>query len=130
MIVVDSSALADHLARRPEGEWVEQQLDAAGWFLHAPHLLDIEVASAFRRLTQAGELAPAVAGTLLDLLGSFPLNRYPHHHLLERVWSLRMTLSAQDAAYVALAEALEAPLLTTDRRLARSHGHRAAIVSP
>lgn len=130
MIVVDSSALADHLARRPEAEWVERQLDASGWRLHAPHLLDIEVASAFRRLSAVGELAPDVVSTLLDLLVVFPLSRYPHSQLLDRIWSLRATLSAQDASYVALAEALDAPLLTTDRRLARSHGHRAEIIAP
>lgn len=114
----------------PDAAWVESQLDASGWQLHAPHLLDVEVASAFRRLSQLGELAPAVAETLLEVLVALPLNRYPHTHLLDRIWRLRVTLSAQDAAYVALAEALGAPLVTTDRRLSRSHGHHAEIIAP
>ncbi len=130
MIVVDSSALADHLAATSHAPWVEGQLDSAGWRLHAPHLLDVEVASAFRRLNRIGALAPAVASELLSLLASLPLMRYPHAQLLERVWQLRTTLSAQDAAYVALAEALDVPLVTTDVRLSRSHGHRATIISP
>lgn len=130
MIVVDSSALADHLARTPNAAWVEGQLDASGWQLHAPHLLDIEVASALRRLSHVGNLAPDVAEALLGFLAALPLTRYPHTHLLDRIWRLRATLSAQEAAYVALAEALEVPLVTTDRRLSRSHGHLAEIIAP
>ncbi|MGH9205136.1 MAG: type II toxin-antitoxin system VapC family toxin, partial [Acidimicrobiales bacterium] len=62
-------------------------------------------------------------------LTDLPLVRYAHAHLVSRVWSLRESLTAYDAVYIALAEALEAPLLTTDRKLARSHGHEARVES-
>jgi len=70
------------------------------------------------------------AKTLLDILTQFPLTRYPHLQLLDRIWQLRSHVSAQDASYIALAEALDAPLVTTDLRLSRAHGLRIAIVAP
>lgn len=86
--------------------------------LHAPHLLDVEVAQVLRRYVTRGELWDARAQEALDVLALFPLTRYPHEPLLRRIWALRENLTAYDAAYVALAEGLRAPLLTRDRRLA------------
>lgn len=82
-----------------------------------------------RRFVRSREIDAARAGAALALLPELRLQRYPMTVLLERIWSLRETLSAYDAAYVALAEALDLPLLTTDGRLARSHGHEVEIVS-
>jgi predicted nucleic acid-binding protein len=128
VIVVDASAAVDYLTpREPQASWVTQRLLQNEGDLHAPHLVDVEVASAIRRRVSAGELSPAVGGAILSDLVDLGLRRYPHAALLERIWELRHSLTVYDAAYVALAEALHAPLLTTDRTLGRSKGHRARI---
>lgn len=95
--------------------------------LHAPHLLDVEAAQVIRRYAANGEIDSARGRLALADLADFPLRRYPHDFLLPRIWDLRNNLTAYDAAYVALAEALDAPLLTRDRRLAAAAGHRAQI---
>ena len=97
--------------------------------VHCPHLIDVEVVSALRHLTHHAGLDASVAERALETFGLLRIQRYPMARLLRRVWSLRESLSAYDAAYVALAEALDLPLLTTDRRLGRSRGHLAQIVS-
>jgi predicted nucleic acid-binding protein len=95
--------------------------------LHLPHLVGAEVANVFRTLVLRREIGPARAeGALLDL-AELPATRYPVEPLLPRIWALHDNLTAYDATYVALAEALDAPLLTTDRRMARSSGHNARI---
>ena len=101
-----------------------------GEVLHAPHLIDVEIAQVLRRLEQAGTLSAARAVEALDDLGALRLARHPHHPLLDRVWALRHDPSACDALYVALAEALAAPLVTTDRRLAGAPDHEAEVVLP
>jgi len=95
--------------------------------LHAPHLLDLEVAQVLRRFARRGEVSSERCGTALQDLVDFPLIRHPHGFLLDRIWELRDSLTAYDAAYVALAEALDAPLLTRDERLAAARGHNARI---
>ena len=85
--------------------------------LHAPQLIDVEVTQVLRRYVLAGELDVNHGRTLLSDLTLFPMRRHPHQFLLQRVWDLRDNLSAYDAIYVALAEALDAALLTDDRRL-------------
>ena len=95
--------------------------------LHAPHLLGIEVAQVLRRYCRAGELAAARGFEALSDLADLPLQRYPHTLFFFRIWELRDNLTAYDAAYVALAEALNAPLLTCDRRLAAAPRHNAKI---
>ncbi len=119
MIVVDASALLEVLLRTPAAEAVETRIfEAARPTLHAPHLLDVEVAQVLRRYASVGEIADERGGAALADLADFPIRRYPHDFLMARVWSLRNNFTAYDAVYVALAEALNASLLTRDRRLA------------
>ena len=127
MIVTDASALLELLLRTPAAGAVEARLFAPRQTWHAPHLLDIELAQVIRRYVARGEIAAARGRAALADLAVLPLHRYPHDVLLPRVWELRHNLTAYDAAYVALAEALDAPLLTRDQRLAGAPGHRAQV---
>ena len=127
MIVVDTSALLESLLRTPVAEAVDARLFAEGETLHAPHLIDVEAAQVIRRYAAAGEINMERGRAALEDLNDLPLRRYPHGFLLPRIWELRNNLTAYDAAYVALAEVLDAPLLTRDRRLAGAAGHRARI---
>lgn len=128
MIVVDASALLEVLLGTPAAAAVEAHLFAPGETLHAPHLIDLEAAQVLRRYAAAGEVGAGRARAALDDLAGFPMRRYPHDVLLPRIWGLRGGLTAYDAAYVALAEVLGAPLLTRDRRLAAAPGTRARVV--
>lgn len=127
MIVVDASAVLEALLQTAAASAVEEHLFSEGVPLHAPHLLDLEVAQVLRRHAAIGQIEPPRCRDALDALRAFPLRRYSHDVLLERVWELRHNLTAYDAAYVALAEALDATLLTRDRHLAAASGHRARI---
>lgn len=90
--------------------------------LHAPHLVDVEVAQALRRYVREGAIDAAAAQAAIADLRALDLERHAHEHLLDRVWALRENFTAYDAVYLALAEALDAPLLTCDGRLARAPG--------
>lgn len=127
MIVVDASAVLEALLRTPAAKAVEKWLFDPRQTLHAPHLLDIEVAQVIRRYSANGEIDSERGRASLADLADFPLHRYPHDFLLPRIWDLRNNLTAYDAAYVALAEALDAPLLTRDRRLAAAAAHHARV---
>jgi len=127
MIVADASAVLELLLRADAAERVAARLLDPAETLHAPHLLDVEVVQALRRYAVAGELGPRQADRALADLLDLPVRRHPHTVLIRRAWELRRSISACDAVYVALAEALGAPLVTLDRRLARAHGHRARI---
>jgi predicted nucleic acid-binding protein len=127
VIVVDASALLEALLRMPAADAVEERLFAPGETLHAPHLIDVEVAQVIRRFAAAGNIDGERGRLALADLADLRLSRYPHGLLLPRIWNLRHNLSAYDAAYVALAEALDAPLVTRDGRLAKAAGHRARI---
>ena len=127
MIVVDASAVIEMLLHSPAAAAVERRIFGSRETLHAPHLLDVEVAHAFRRYAAAGAMSSERGHEALTLLIDFPVQRHPHRSLLARIWTLRNNLTVYDAAYVALAEALDAPLITRDRRLARSSGHRARV---
>ena len=118
MIVVDASALLEVLLRTKAAKAVERWLFDPRQTLHAPHLLDIEIAQVIRRYAANREVDAERGRAALADLTDFPIRRYPHDFLLPRIWELRNNLSAYDAVYVALAEALDAPLLTRDRRLA------------
>jgi predicted nucleic acid-binding protein len=127
VIVVDASALLEALLRTPAAAAVEERLFDERYTLHAPHLIDLEVAQVLRRYATTGQIESGRCRDALSDLYDFPLHRYPHDILLPRVWELRHNLTAYDAVYVALAEVLEAPLLTRDRRLAAASGHDAQI---
>ena len=98
--------------------------------LHAPHLLDLEVVQVLRRYLRAGIIDEERATQALEDFSSFSIQRYPHDLFLPRIWELRQNLTAYDAAYIALAEALGATLLTCDKALARTPGHHANIQLP
>ena len=127
MIVLDASAALEVLLRTPAASALEARLFDAAESLHAPHLIDVEVAQVLRRFCRSGHLLPERCREALTDFADFPLTRYPHDFLLSRVWELRMNLTAYDAVYIALAEALGATLLTRDRRLASAPAGRARI---
>jgi len=127
MIVLDASAVLELLLRTPAGEVIERRIAAPSETLHAPHLLDVEVAQVVRRYAQKRAVTAARGKQILDDLADLDVIRYPHDIFLQRIWSLHHNLTAYDAAYVALAEALAAPLLTCDAGVAAAHGHTARI---
>ncbi len=127
MIVIDASAVLELLLDTSAARRVADRLGKPADPLHAPHLLDVEVAQAVRRYVAAGEIDAAKGRQAISDLLDLPVVRHPHTVLLARAWELRRSITAYDAMYVALAEALDAPLLTRDERLARSHGHHARI---
>lgn len=127
MIVLDASAAVDWLLQTSSGQRIEKRIYARSETLHAPHLLDLEVTQVLRRLTQQGVVSGTRADEAVNDLLDMRLTRYPHDVLLPRIWQLRHNFSAYDAAYIALAEKLRAPLITRDNRLAASSGHAATI---
>jgi predicted nucleic acid-binding protein len=127
VIVVDASALLEFLLQTPLGTRVETRLFRDGDEFHSPHLADVEVTQGLRRLVGAGEVSPARAAEAIADLAEFDLHRHPHLDLLTRAWKLRQNVTAYDAMYVALAEALDAPIVTCDTPLANTPGHRARI---
>jgi predicted nucleic acid-binding protein len=122
MIVVDASAA---LAALVNNGPARQALSVEQ--LHAPHLIDSEVASGLRRLVSSGRLDEADGLAALDAWRGLAVTRYPVHPLLDRVWELRHNVSAYDAGYIALAEALPCALVTADARLGRAGGPRCSI---
>lgn len=126
MLVVDASALFEVVADTPTAETVRRRL-AADTDHAAPHVIDIEVFGVIRREHQRGQLDATAAAQAVADLRDWPGQRYGHRLLLERAWELRATVRGWDAAYVALAEALGATLLTTDARLAAAPGPTCAI---
>ena len=127
MIVLDASAAIEWLEQRsPLAAAVERRLLDAD-VIHVPYLWFIEVAQVLRRHVARGELAAERGSELLDLAGKLPAHRHPHEPLGPRIWALRENLTAYDATYIALAEALDARLVTTDGALAGAPGHNANV---
>lgn len=118
MIVLDASAVIEWLLRRPLAAAVERRLTDGSPSLHAPHLLAVEVAQVVRRYERQGVLTAERGALAVAALADLDVASYPHEPLLPAIWSLRRNLTAYDAAYVTLAIALQAPLVTLDRRLA------------
>lgn len=127
MIVVDASALLEFLLQTPRGSRVEARLFRDGDELHAPHLADVEVVQGLRRLVRTGEISPLRADEAIADLLDLDLLRHAHLDLLGRAWKWRDNVTAYDAMYLALAEAIPAPIVTCDAPLAKAPGHRARI---
>ncbi|MGH9815406.1 MAG: type II toxin-antitoxin system VapC family toxin [Candidatus Acidiferrales bacterium] len=128
MIVVDASVVIELVLNLPSASAIHEKIFVRGHELHAPHLLDIEVMQVIRRYARAGRVDTNRGLEAVRQLTEFPVTRYPHTDaLLQRVWALRHNLTAYDAVYVALAEALDAPLVTCDRFLASAPGHDAHV---
>jgi predicted nucleic acid-binding protein len=127
VIVLDASAVIELLMRTAAGNRVETRIYSNAEKLHAPHLIDIEVAQVIRRFEGRREVAPDRGALMLQYFCELLIIRHNHSVLLERIWYLRHNLTAYDATYVALAETLDAPLLTCDRKIAKATNHRAKI---
>jgi predicted nucleic acid-binding protein len=127
MIVLDTSAAIDWLLQTPVGEKIERRIYSRGESLHAPHLIDPEVAQVLRRLVREAVVSTQRADQALQDLINLRLARYPHFVFLPQIWKLRNNLSAYDAAYVALTEYLGATLLTRDTRLASASASGVSI---
>jgi len=115
------------LLQSPAGIQIDKRIFSLSESLHVPHLLDLEVAQVLRRYVREKTITGQRGREALQDLSDLPLNRYPHDFLTTRIWDLRSTLTAYDAVYVALAEVLDAPLLTCDRRVASASGHSANV---
>jgi predicted nucleic acid-binding protein len=126
MIVVDASAAVELLGDTQAGKKILARLSTER-ILHAPHLLDLEVASAFRRQVALGAVDAERAAQALALHQKLRIMRHPHYPYVDRIWALRRNFSAYDACYIALAEALGATLLTRDKALASATLQRGNI---
>jgi predicted nucleic acid-binding protein len=129
MIVLDTSALVEFLVGSdPAGDAVRAA--TKGQRLAAPHAIDLECAATLRGLVAGGKLPEGEGRRALDLLGRMNLRRYDHVPLLPRIWELRHNMWPYDAAFIALAETLDADLLTLDRKLTRTPGLRCTVRDP
>lgn len=128
MLVVDASALAELALETPSAPRLRELMDRYGESL-APELIDAEVLGVIRRDLFAGSIDSTRADSAVATLRQWPGERVPHQPLVARAWDLRAYVRTWDAFYVALAEALGAPLLTLDERLARADGPRCSFIS-
>lgn len=128
MIVLDASAAIEWLFQSPAGRKIDRRMFIPSESLHAPHLIDVEVAQVLRRYVRDKTITAQRGQEALEDLRDLPLSRYPHDFLIPRIWELRATLTAYDAVYVALAELLGAPLLTCDGKIASAPSHDAKVV--
>lgn len=126
MIVLDASVVVELLTHGPLADAIRDELALSSQSLIAPHLIDIEVVSAIRRMARVQRVDPYRCQQLLADLIALPAERYSHQPLIARVWELRHTFTAYDATYIALAEATHSVLFTSDQNLRK--GHRASVV--
>jgi predicted nucleic acid-binding protein len=127
MIVLDASATVDWMLQTPPGQRIEQRIYSRNDTLHSVHLLDVEFARVLRRLVRERTLTSRRAEEAIEDLTALRVTRYAPVLLLSRIWQLRNNMTAYDAAYVALAEVLKAPLITRDQKIAAAPGHAAAV---
>lgn len=127
MIVLDTSAAVEWLLGRPKAAAVAARITDPDVTIHAPHLLSVETAQVVRRYVLAGTVDQRRGASALQNLAALDVTHHDHEPLLPRIWELRDNATAYDAAYLALAEVLNAPLVTLDGRLARSPGHAASV---
>jgi predicted nucleic acid-binding protein len=118
VIVPDASVIVTILLANPDSVRIRGRLFRSGGPFHVPHLIDLEVIQTLRRLCRAADMTLSRASQALDDFQAFPFIRYPHRLLAGRIWQLRHNLTAYDAVYLALAEALQATLYTCDSGLA------------
>ena len=128
MIVADASVILEVLLNTTIGAKVEKQLFAARQTIHVPHLTDLEVLQVLRRYSRTSIVSGVRSRQVIEDYRDIPFNRYPHEVLLPRIWELRHNFTPCDAAYIALAEALDSPLMTCDRAFASTRGHRAKVI--
>lgn len=126
VLVVDTSAVLESLVGERSDTALASRMATDG-DLHAPHLIDIELLNALRGLVRAGNLSPDRAADARLDFADLTIVRYGHEPLADRIWELRENLTAYDAAFVGLAEALDAPLITCDAALGSAPGHTARV---
>lgn len=127
MIVLDASAVVELLLDTDAGRHVALLIDDPALGVHAPHLVDVETVSVLRRFAREGIIKDDEAAVAIEDLLALDLQRHSHEGLIERCWALRKNVTAYDAAYIALAEALDATLVTCDDRLAKAPGTQVRI---
>ena len=127
MLVIDASAALELVMTTRSGFAVEEHVLESGEPLAAPHLIDVEVLHVIRRFHRNGVLTRRRSEQAIDDFGDLPITRYGHELLRLNMWRMRDNLNAYDAAYIALAELLDAPIVTCDGKLARSSGHDVSV---
>ncbi len=126
-MVLDASGAVEVLLNTASGKRLNARLLDEMQVIHVPYLIDLEITQALRRFVLRGMLAPRSGEMALRRWRNFDVERYPHEPLLDRVWELRANVTAYDAIYLALAEALSTVFVTRDRRLAGVPGVRTAV---
>lgn len=126
MIVLDASVVVELLTSGALADSIRKEFAASGAVFLVPHLIDVEVMSALRRLAAGQRVDSHRRQQLLAALATLPAERYPHTPLIGRIWELRNNFTAYDAVYIALAEATNSVLYTCDEKLRK--GHRARVV--
>jgi predicted nucleic acid-binding protein len=125
MIVLDASAAVELFLNADKAERIAERIAGEEWV--APQLIDLEVLQSLRKQHLLGEIDGHESSLARRSLATAPIERFAHTGFVERIWELRDNLTAYDAAYVALAERLGAPLVTCDAKLGAAPGHRARI---
>lgn len=125
MIVIDASALIEALLGTEIGLEILDR--CAGSDLHAPHLIDLEVSNVLRRMVRRGVVPPAQGSAVVESFASSFVERWDHREFLVRAWQLRDQLSSYDAVYIAMAEILDAPLITSDAGMKAAIAHKAHV---